>query len=171
MAVKGQKNKNSRTSARALKTIKRRQEAVRLRTEGFTYEEIAKELGFQDESGPRKAVLAAYRESQQETAEDTEVLRRIESDRTNYWHRKLVEASRSDESDMAKLASSAMAVGTRRAKLFGLDMPSQLELTDPDAAKGWDLTGWLSDELAEYEEIVASFDALNERVRKRLENE
>ncbi|MEL7371561.1 MAG: hypothetical protein AAFN74_21745, partial [Myxococcota bacterium] len=105
----------SRGAPTNIRAAQRRQDAVTLRIEGLAYAEIAKRLGYKDESGARKAVNEALKQTGEETAEHADELRSIEDARTNFWHSRLVAAVQEpDNEGVSKLASSAMAVLTRR---------------------------------------------------------
>lgn len=101
-------------------TAERDAAAVRLRTEGLTYRQIANQLGFAAPSGAHRAVergLDAIR------AEEAETLRQLELHRLDLLHQRAWSELTRDDEDSQPLAAidRLLRVQERRAKLLGLD--------------------------------------------------
>ena len=107
-------------------------EAVRLRTEGATYREIADQLGYSTENAANKAVLGVLRRAEVDAAD---TLRTLEVGRLDLlWSKTLRGIVRSETSPQglsAALVSAAVRVSERRARLLGLDSPTQIESVPP----------------------------------------
>lgn len=102
----------------------RRNEAVRMRLMGVTYEEIARQLGYADRSGARTIVIDAL--SKQE-AESVALLRKVENERLN---RVLVGIW--PDAIKGKLAAvdRVIRISERLARLNGLDAPISIAVSD-----------------------------------------
>lgn len=107
-------------------------EAVRLRTEGLSYREIADQLGYSTENAANKAVLGVLRRTEAEAAD---ALRTLEVARLDLlWNKALRGIAVSETSPQgvsAPLISAAVRVSERRARLLGLDAPTQIETVAP----------------------------------------
>jgi hypothetical protein len=100
---------------------KRQNEALELRAAGYTYDRIAEQLGFYDKAHAYRAVAEALKRAQPvEAAEELRSLTTHRYDRllTAYWPR----AIRGDE----KAFDRVIVVEDRRAKLLGLNAPTQI---------------------------------------------
>lgn len=112
----------------------RQQQALDLRLLGHSYENIAKELGYADRSGARKAVLAILDRRETEAAEQ---YRRVEGDRldkktlTTWTNLRKAEAD-GDHASIARYINALVRISERRCKLLGLDAPTQVELGAPN---------------------------------------
>ena len=96
-------------------------DALRLRLQGKSYQQIADELGYATPSGAHQAVKKALARTVQEPADE---LRKVESDRMDamlsyMWPRV--------EKGDPRAVEVAMKLAERRAKLLGLDAPEQIE--------------------------------------------
>lgn len=96
-------------------------EALRLRTAGLSYEQIADRLGYTNRSGAYKVVQKALQETIQEPADEYRTLhrRRLEAIVTAYWEK--MEAG--DE----KAATVVARALSDLAELDGLNAPKRLE--------------------------------------------
>lgn len=109
-------------------TRQRAAEAVQLRAEGLTYQEIADQLGFTTENAANKAVLNLLRRTETEAADTLKALevRRLDL----LWSKTIRGITRSETSQQglsAALVSAAVRVSERRSRLLGLDSPTQIE--------------------------------------------
>ncbi len=103
------------------KSIANQGEALRLRLTGMGYADIAQAMGYATPSGAHQAVQKALQRTVQEPADE---LRKIECDRmdamlAHMWPRVQTGDPRAVE--------VAMKLAERRAKLLGLDAPTQLD--------------------------------------------
>lgn len=107
-------------------------EAVRLRTEGLTYRQIADQLGYSTENAANKAVLGLLGRVE---IEAVDALRTLEVGRLDLlWSKVLRGIIRSETSPQglsAALVTAAVRVSERRARLLGLDLPTQIESVSP----------------------------------------
>lgn len=107
-------------------------QAVRLRTEGLTYREIADQLDYPSENAANKAVLGVLRRTETEAVD---ALRALEVGRLDLlWSKALrgiVASESSPQGVSAPLVSAAVRVSERRARLLGLDAPAQIESVSP----------------------------------------
>ncbi|BAX97127.1 hypothetical protein MSTE_01810 [Mycobacteroides stephanolepidis] len=100
--------------------------ALDLRTSGMTYAAVAVELGYSDESGPRKAVDRLLSRIEHEGASE---LRQLEGQRLDAMQRAIWTQACEGDIDSIKAVLSVMA---RRAKLFGIDAPQRVQVgADP----------------------------------------
>lgn len=95
--------------------------ALALRKQGWTYQEIADELGYANPSGPFKAITKALKALIQEP---TDALRRMELERLDLILKSLMPALLKGSPRHAEVALKAM---DRRAALLGLDAPKVTE--------------------------------------------
>lgn len=107
-------------------------QAVRLRTEGATYREIADRLDYPSENAANKAVLGVLRRTEVDAAE---ALRTLEVARLDLLWSKTVRGLAASETSPqglnAALVSAAVRVSERRSRLLGLDAPTRLESVPP----------------------------------------
>lgn len=105
--------------------VKRHEQVMRayeLRRDGMSYKDIAKVLGIAHGTA-RNWIVA---ELERTAAEPREEVRKIEVERLDYLYSKL--KPRIDQGE-SQAINSALKVMDRRAKLLGLDMPVQVEVT------------------------------------------
>ena len=102
--------------------LAKEQRVVAFRREGFTWDQIAAEVGY---SSPSGASDAYYRASARVVQEDIEEIRRLENDRLDYlFHAVWDKALEGDH----KAVDTCLKVMARRAKLLGLDSRSEAKL-------------------------------------------
>lgn len=106
---------------RRITAAERQRRALQMRKSGSTFDQIAKAVGYSNESGARKAVFTALKKLVQEPAEE---LKKLELERMDVmiqslWPDVLQGKPRSIE--------VALKVMDRRAALLGLDAPKQVE--------------------------------------------
>jgi hypothetical protein len=108
--------------------LEKEAQVLKLRRVGFTFDLIAKELGYSHASGAQKAYVNACKRI---VRSDVEEIRKEEQDRldiaqTAIWQGVL----RGDVSSVSAL----IRIMERRARLLGLDMPTkqQIEVTNTD---------------------------------------
>ena len=103
--------------------LAREKRVVELRREGFTWEQIATQVGYASPSG---ASDAYYRASARIVQDDIEEIRRLENDRLDYlFHAVWEKAIGGDH----KAVDTCLKVMARRAKLLGLDARPEAKLT------------------------------------------
>lgn len=132
-----------------LESAQRDAEAARLRSRGLSYRQIASELGYFDGSGARKAVqraLAAIR------AEGAEEVRQLQLQQLDYLTTKALEVLErhhvtvsngrlikvddqplEDDGPVLQAIDRLLKIQERRAKLLGLDAPTQHQVVTLDA--------------------------------------
>ncbi|MFA4052532.1 helix-turn-helix domain-containing protein [Mycobacteroides chelonae] len=96
--------------------------ALDLRTSGMTYAAVAAELGYSDESGPRKAVDRLLSRIEHEGVSE---LRQLEGQRLDAMQRAIWTQACGGDIDAIKATLNVMA---RRAKLYGLDAPQRVQV-------------------------------------------
>lgn len=113
----------ARTTKRAIATIEHDAQALELRKAGLTYERIAEALGFADRSVAWNCVNRQLKATVQEPADD---LRKMEGERLDALLRSAWPAAmRGSE----KAIAACLSIGDRRAKLFGLDAKTKVDLS------------------------------------------
>jgi len=122
--------RRNKTGKAAIETLERRQEAVDLRRQGKSYNQIATIMGL-NKSSVHKTVSKALQEIKDELEEDATLLRAQELDRLDnlqsaYW---------SDAMNGNTMAGAQiLRVMERRAKILGIDQPQ--EAGSQEGAKG-----------------------------------
>jgi hypothetical protein len=130
-------------------TPERAVEAMRLRTRGMSYREIAQEMGFNNESAVRDLVSRALLATLSEPADD---LRQLELQRLDFmWAAVLKVLERHhvtvsngkviylgdtplhDDAPILAAVDRLVKIQDRRAKLLGLDAPQRVEVLTIDA--------------------------------------
>lgn len=101
--------------------VARYAEAVQLRIQGYTYDEIASRLGYAHKGSAHQAVKAALKRTLQEP---TDELRKLELERLDYIMRQLFVSF--DAGDM-RLSDNILRVIEKRHRLLGLDVPQRGE--------------------------------------------
>jgi len=104
-----------KTNHRLVKARVRHAEALQLRIAGHTFSEIAQKLGYADESGPYKAVLAALKRIEVPRVEE---LRALEGSRLDTAQRAIWPKVQAGD---LKAINTFVKLSERRARLFGLD--------------------------------------------------
>ena len=96
---------------------------VELRREGFTWDQIASDVGYASPSG---ASDAYYRASARVVQDGIEEIRRLENDRLDYlFHAVWEKALEGDH----KAVETCLKIMTRRAKLLGLDARQEAKVS------------------------------------------
>lgn len=121
----------SKTSPRRIAAKERAKRALELRQAGATYEEIAEALGYEDRSGPYRAVKNALEELPREAAVE---LRRLEAMRLDRLQRAIWVRALGSGGDVPvppdlRAVDRVLEIQKRRANLFGLDAPKRTEVT------------------------------------------
>jgi hypothetical protein len=120
------------TPALTPEQAERYREVIRLRTVGLKFHEIAERVGYASRSGAKEAYDAALRWWGREAVDD---LRTIEGERTEeLWRYTFARIIANPEStaEFVSLVNSAVKVSQRRAALYGLDAPRQVEISGED---------------------------------------
>lgn len=97
-------------------------QAVQLRAEGKTYQEIADILGYADHTGARKAVLSGLASIKQEPAQE---LRDIELARLDALWQKAWDKAMAGS---MPAIDRCLKIQARRAALMGLDAPKEVDV-------------------------------------------
>ena len=113
----------SKSSPRLIRAAIREAEALSLRLAGYSYGEIASELGYANASGAHKAVMRALEKLH--PVEKAEKLRRIEAARLDRLWRRLW--AKLEEGDLS-VVDRLLKIMERRARLLGLDAPARAGL-------------------------------------------
>ena len=117
--------KKTRRSRRTSIAVRQRgQEAIKLRMAGATITQIARQLGYANESGAYKAIMRELEQTAQDMGESTEAVRQLELKRLDQmqfpiWNQVL-------SGDQGAIGT-ALRIQERRASLMGLDAPKQIE--------------------------------------------
>lgn len=117
------------TPALTPEQAERYREVIRLRTVGLKFHEIAERVGYASRSGAKEAYDAALRWWGREAVDD---LRTIEGERTEeLWRQTFARILSSPDStnEFVALVNTAVKVSQRRAALYGLDAPRQVEIS------------------------------------------
>lgn len=111
-------------------------EVVRLRTLGFTFDDIATRVGYESRQGAHDAYRAALKWWGAESCDNA---RQLESERLEHMWRsvmgRLQEAQQRNNVDTAEVlgvVNTAVSVMKRKASLLGLDAPRQVEIAGQD---------------------------------------
>jgi DNA-binding transcriptional MerR regulator len=118
MALRGNARPNS---PQKLNAAVRRQQIVRLRIAGASMEAIRQQVGL-SVAGVYKAYHVALEEQRESLAEDLQELRQLEAIRLDEM---LLALWPSVQRGNTHAVEKAIAIGARRAKLLGLDAPTQ----------------------------------------------
>lgn len=113
-----------KTSAAGIAQAERVAKALNLRRQGYSFGEIAKELGWRTRQAAFEAVSRALADTVSEPAEDVRKLELMRLDRLEQllWPRA--------EAGDPKAVTGLLKVQERRAKLLGLDAPTKLANAD-----------------------------------------
>lgn len=116
---------HTKTSATVLNAAERRTEALRLRKEGLTFEEIGRQLGV-NKSTAYNHVTEALKELRQDATENAEQVKAIELERLDTIYRNGFSALINGDLKGGDLCLRAM---DRRARLLGLDAATKTEIS------------------------------------------
>lgn len=136
--------------ARTVDTAERDAEAARLRARGHGYQEIAEQLGYQNDSGAYKAVQRALVHTMAEPAEEVRALQLEQLDRltaaalavlernhVTVSHGRIIRDDEDkpllDDGPVLTAIDRLLKIQERRAKLLGLDAPARHEVVTLDA--------------------------------------
>ena len=129
MTTRKKAGKSSRTSPARIDHRARAGAAVRMRTEGLSYRDIAAELGFTSENAANKAVLSLINRTETEAVT---TLRELEGLRLDHLWRKTIrgieQSEQTEQGVSAPLIGAAVRISERRARLLGLDIPARMDL-------------------------------------------
>jgi hypothetical protein len=108
----------------------RYRQVVQLRTAGYTFDRIASQLGYSSRSGAKEAYDSALKRWGRATVDEH---RDLEGERVEeLWRRTFRRLSQlpddADSEEFVRLVLSAVRVAKRKADLFGLDAPRQVEV-------------------------------------------
>lgn len=139
------KKRESTTSPRRLEAARKQAEALQLREDGDTFQQIADKIGYATRDSAQKAVMAALDKMLSEPAEHVRELELIRLD--GLWR---VTYKKAKEGDI-KSVEAALKIMDRRARLTGLDKQidqSTVVISHDDETR--------SDEL---DELIAEYQA------------
>jgi len=111
----------SATSVRRLTAREREKRAVELRKEGYTYQEIADELGYKSPASSRSALLRAM--ERMLPIEEAEEVRAIEAARLDAMTQRLWAKFKQKGKVNLGIIDRLLRVMERRARLLGIDAP------------------------------------------------
>lgn len=156
--------RHSKTSPRTSVTTQRRLEALQLRCQGLTHQQIADRLGISKPGAYQliAGALADHSEAVKEAAEELRTITLMQLDALIHTHLNLATHDGSDKS--ANVVLKALA---ERSKLMGMYAPVKAELTGKDggplqsvqATAGIDLTALSTEQLASLESILSTAQA------------
>lgn len=112
-----------RKNVNQLEAWQRQLDALHLRQQGLTYEQIANAIGYADASGAYRAVEKALIKTLQEPAD---AVRRMEKERLD---KMLAAIWPKVEAGDLKAIETALKIQERRAKYDGLDAPKSIDVT------------------------------------------
>lgn len=122
----------------SLERVERRNRILKLRRQGFTHDAISEVLAkgedggepFEiDAKGVSKAIARYVAELNDESEEDAEVLRRIDTERLETMFRRLeLDARSDDEATRRKAILAQLKILERLSKLHGLDAPTKVDV-------------------------------------------
>jgi hypothetical protein len=112
--------------AQQAKTADRRRQAVELRVEGKSWQEIADRLGYDSRGSAATAVRRALEQAVAELNVPLEAHRQLELDRLDAMQNALWDKVLAGDT---KAIDTTLRLMDRRAKLLGLDAPQRHELT------------------------------------------
>jgi len=115
---------STKASSNALNAIERQVQAVSLRKRGYTFQQIADELGYAGHQGAYKAVMAALKKTLKEPSDE---LRNLELERLDAMWQSLWPAIERQDKYTPRTVEVALKVMDRRAALLGLDAPQKRE--------------------------------------------
>lgn len=111
----------NKAEQRKFTAAERQAEALRLRTRGMEFEQIAEDLGYRSKSGAYKAVMTGLKKTLQEPADE---LRTMEAERLDRMLAGLWDRAISGDTWSV---DRVLAIMDRRARLLGLDRKSDSE--------------------------------------------
>lgn len=99
-----------------------------LRRAGFTFDTIAREVGYAGRQGAKEAYDAAIKRMGREATDDLRVLENERLD--DLWRRAYARMNSAESNDdFTKLQQTMIRISQRRSGLMGLDAPRQVEVT------------------------------------------
>ena len=107
-------------------TVEKYRQVWVLRLAGMSFEDIARQVGYADKSGAKRAFDAA---SERWVVESVEQQRQVQSDRLD---RLLFPAFQRVVDGDLSLIDTCLRIERRRAELWGLDAPKRAEVTGQD---------------------------------------
>ena len=114
---------------RKLTAAARQREALTLRAQGLSYEDIAQRLGYRGRSGAWKAVDRALQKVQHEGVGELRILHSLRLGQ--------IIASLWDKRDDPRAARAILGCLEREAKLYGIDAPSRVEISRLLESEDW----------------------------------
>lgn len=111
---------------RRLQARARHEQALKLRLAGYSYRDIARELGYSDHSAAYQAVTKLLTETVREPADE---VRSMELDRLDGMWKAIAPSA---ELGDVEAIDRALKIQARRAALQGLDAPKKIAPTNPD---------------------------------------
>jgi hypothetical protein len=115
-----------RVTPETLETVEHTERAVKLRRDGYTYREIAKEMKITLREAHR-LVTRAFRAVQRHAKEATEQYVELQVERLEAMYRALAPRMEKATEGQSRAIEVALKVLERQAKLLGLDAPAKTE--------------------------------------------
>lgn len=119
----------SKTSPRRVNAQARAYQAMKLRRDGLTYQQIADKLGYKAANGAYSAVRRVLDKIDGETKEIARDIRMMEFSRLDCAHEAIFPKVQDGNLEAIKTMLKLME---RRSKLMGLDAPARSEVSGPD---------------------------------------
>lgn len=107
-------------------------QAIELMLAGANYSEVARGIGL-TESGARQLVLRIMRRWKEEHAEKMDMMREMEARRLDRLYMAVYGPASDTKNPNVQASAQAVKIAERKAKLLGLDVPQQFEVS-PGAA-------------------------------------
>ena len=120
------RRRRSSTTKWTIAAMEKRVQAVELRRLGLGYRQIAEKMALSSPGNAYRMVAAELKDLRAECKESAEQLRAVEAERLDMMWRALMPRIASGD---AKAVSAGVQIMKRRADMFGLDSPQQVEHT------------------------------------------
>lgn len=116
---------SAKRDARKAALLRKDAEALRLREQGLSYDDIAKKLGYANRAGAHVAVKRRLDQLKAECLEAAEDVRQLELSRLDRLHAGL--AKRAERGDV-RAVDRVLRIMERRSAYEGLDVPKRLNI-------------------------------------------
>ena len=120
---------------RSHEVIEKYEEVVRLRSIGLSFQQIADRVGYAGRQGAKEAYSQATKMWGGEAVDE---LRILENERLDHLWRTVIgqletaQRQKADPQTIVHIVNGALNISKRRAALYGIDAPRQVELTGAD---------------------------------------
>tara|TARA_R110000787_G_scaffold100231_3_gene205129 strand:- start:8196 stop:8684 length:489 start_codon:yes stop_codon:yes gene_type:complete len=145
---------------RSHEVIEKYEEVVRLRSIGLSFQQIADRVGYAGRQGAKEAYSQAIKMWGGEAVDE---LRILENERLDHLWRTVIgqletaQRQKADPQTIVHIVNGALNISKRRAALYGIDAPRQVELSGVNGgALETDIGQLLRERLTRLEEINRS---------------